>query len=139
MARDERANTPVGRSDLVRAHRPAMGSYFEVRMAAGTPGAVDLACRALDMIDALEAQLTVYRNDSEVSRLNATAHSGPVAVEQGLFGLLEVAVGLSRETDGAYDVTAGALSEAWGFVKGGRDNARRRAGANGLAPPSARS
>ena len=62
-----------------------MGSYFEVRLPAGTPGAVDLACRALDVIDALEAQLTVYRDDSEVSRLNATAHLGPVEVERGLF------------------------------------------------------
>ena len=116
--RDERRLLESGRSDLVRAHRPAMGSYFEVRLPAGTPGAVDLACRALDLIDDLEAQLTVYRDDSEVSRLNATAHLGPVEVERGLFGLLEVAVALSRETGGAYDVTAGALSEAWGFVKG---------------------
>jgi len=110
----------AGRSDLVRAHRPAMGSYFEVRLPAGTPGAVDLACRALDLIEALEAQLTVYRDDSEVSRLNRTAHLGPVQLEKGLFGLLETAVALSRETDGAYDVTSGALSEAWGFVKGPR-------------------
>jgi thiamine biosynthesis lipoprotein len=104
--------------DLVRAHRPAMGSSFEVRLPGRTPGVVDLACRALDLIDALEAQLTVYRDDSEVSRLNATAHLGPVAVEPGLFGLLQAAVTLSRETGGAYDVTSGALSEAWGFVKG---------------------
>jgi thiamine biosynthesis lipoprotein len=95
-----------------------MGSSFEVRLPAGTPGAVDLACRALDLIDALEAQLTVYRDDSEVSRLNATAHLGPVEVESGLFGLLQDAIALSRETGGAYDVTAGALSEAWGFVQG---------------------
>jgi thiamine biosynthesis lipoprotein len=114
------ASSPAaaGGQDLIRAHRPAMGSSFEVRLPAGTPGAVDLACRALDLIDALEAQLTVYRDDSEVSRLNATAHLGPVAVESGLFGLLQVALTLSGETDGAYDVTSGALSEAWGFVKG---------------------
>lgn len=108
----------VGRQDLVRAHRPAMGSSFEVRVPASTPGAVDLACRALDLIDDLEAQLTVYRDDSEVSRLNATAHLGPVRVEARLFGLLQEAVELSRQTGGAYDVTSGALSEAWGFVKG---------------------
>ncbi len=114
------ASPPAAASgqDLVRAHRPAMGSSFEVRLPAGTPGAIDLACRALDLIDALEAQLTVYRDDSEVSRLNATAHLGPVAVESGLFGLLQQALTLSRETGGAYDVTSGALSEAWGFVRG---------------------
>jgi FAD:protein FMN transferase len=113
-----------------------MGSYFEVRLPASTPGAVDLACRGLDVIELLEAQMTVYRDDSEVSRLNATAHRGPVAVERGLFELLEMAVGISRETGGAYDVAAGALSEAWGFVKGPKQvpdeialaNARARTG-----------
>jgi thiamine biosynthesis lipoprotein len=97
-----------------------MGSYFGVRLPAGTPGAIDLACRALDLIDQLEDQLTVYRDDSEVSRLNACAHAGPVEVERKLFDLLEQAIALSRETAGAYDVTAGALSEAWGFVRGPR-------------------
>src|SRR5262249_35648170 len=82
------AGEPVRRpgcaSDLLRVHRPAMGSSFEVRLPAGAPGAVDLACRALDLIDTLEARLTVYRDDSEVSRLNAAAHLGPVEVEEGL-------------------------------------------------------
>jgi thiamine biosynthesis lipoprotein len=112
------AATEPGRYHLVRVDRAAMGCHFEVRLPAGTPGAVDLACRALDQIDALEAQLTVYREDSEVSHLSATAHLGPVEVERGLFELLELAVSISRQTGGAYDVTAGALSEAWGFVKG---------------------
>ncbi len=114
------ASAPIapGGQDLVRAHRPAMGSSFEVRIPASTPGAIDLACRSLDIIDALEAQLTVYRDDSEVSRLNASGFPGPVAVEAGLFGLLQTAVDLSRATGGAYDVTSGALSDAWGFVKG---------------------
>jgi thiamine biosynthesis lipoprotein len=116
----ESSAAPGSRFDLVRAHRPAMGSSFEVRLPANTPGAVDLSCRALDLIDAMEAQMTVYRDDSEVSRLNATAHLGPVAVEPGLFRLLQDAVALSRETGGAYDVTSGALSEAWGFVRGPR-------------------
>jgi thiamine biosynthesis lipoprotein len=95
-----------------------MGSYFELCLSAGLPGAAELSCRALDLIDELESQLTVYREHSEISRLNATAHRGPVPVERRLFELLETAVELSRQTSGAYDVTAGALSGAWGFVKG---------------------
>ena len=95
-----------------------MGSYFEVRVPVGSPDATALACRALDRIDALESQLTVYRDDSEVSLLNATAHLGPVAVEPGLFALLLRAEAIGRETGGAYDVTSGALSLAWGFTRG---------------------
>jgi thiamine biosynthesis lipoprotein len=108
----------VSSADLLRASRPAMGSYFEVRLGANVPGAADLAGRALDLIEALEFQMTVYRDDSEVSRLNASAHLGPVAVEAGLFGLLRRAAEIGDETGGAYDVTAGALSVAWGFFKG---------------------
>jgi thiamine biosynthesis lipoprotein len=80
--------------------------------------AVGLSCRALDLIEALELQMTVYRDDSEIAELNRTAHLRPVPVERRLFGLLELAVGISRDTGGAYDVTSGALSEAWGFVRG---------------------
>ena len=114
------ATADASSQDLLRATRAAMGSSFEVRLGATVPGAVDLAGRALDMIDALESQLTVYRDDSEVSRLNATAHLGPVEVEAGLFALLERAVALGEATGGAYDVTTGALSAAWGFVRGPR-------------------
>lgn len=113
-----RARAPVSSTDLIRVHRPAMGSYFEIRCGARVPGVVELASRALDLIDALEAQMTIHSDDSEISRLNATAHLGPVAVEPGLFALLERAIELSRLTGGAYDVTSGALSEAWGFVRG---------------------
>jgi thiamine biosynthesis lipoprotein len=97
-----------------------MGSFFEVRLPAAVPGAIDLASRALDLVDALEDQMTIYREDSELSRINATAHLGPVAVEPGLFALLERALGIGRETAGAYDVTSGALSLAWGFIRGPR-------------------
>jgi thiamine biosynthesis lipoprotein len=105
-------------ADLLRARRPAMGSYFEIRIGAATPGGLALTERALDLIDALEQQMTVYRDDSEVSQLNASAHLGPVAVESRLFALLEQAVAIGRATGGAYDVTAGALSIAWGFFRG---------------------
>src|SRR5262249_25389738 len=114
-----RADRDAGSAyDLLRASRPAMGSYFEIRLGANVPGAAELAERALDLIDALEGQLSVYRDDSEVSRINASAYNAIVEVEPGLFGLLDRAVVLGEETEGAYDVTIGALSAAWGFFKG---------------------
>ncbi len=104
--------------DLLLANRAGMGSYFEVRIPARTPGGLALANASLDLLGDLEQQLTIYREDSEVSRLNASAHLGPIEVEPGLFGLLNKAVELSLETSGAYDVASGALTEAWGFFKG---------------------
>lgn len=106
--------------DLLKATRRAMGSFFEIRLPAHAPGALALATKALDLIDQLEAQMTVYRDDSELSQLNATAHGEPVEVEPELFRLLQTAVAIGEATAGAYDVTAGPLSVAWGFFKGPR-------------------
>lgn len=103
---------------LLRAQRPAMGSYFEVALPANAPAALALAERALDRIEALEAQMTIYRDDSELAAINAHAHEQPIPVEPKLFGLLQRAIALSQATSGAYDVTSGALSLAWGFVRG---------------------
>jgi FAD:protein FMN transferase len=127
-----------GSYSLINASRPLMGSYFEVRMGSRVPGAVDLATRALDVVEALEGQLTVYNDDSEVARLNASAHLEPVEVEAGLFALLEQAVAISRNTGGAYDAAAGALSLVWGFTRGPKRvpdaemlaNARTRTGSH---------
>lgn len=108
----------AGAGDLLKARRDAMGSYFEIRIPARTPAAVELLNRALDRVEALEAQMTVYRDDSELSRLNASAHERPIAVEEGLFRLIQRGVEICHATGGAYDLTAGALSLAWGFVRG---------------------
>src|SRR5262249_9103977 len=53
-----------GSYSLINASRPLMGSYFEVRLGSGVPGAVELATRALDVVEALEGQLTVYNDVS---------------------------------------------------------------------------
>ncbi len=72
---------------------------------------------ALDLVDRLEQQLTVYRQDSEISVLNRTAAEHAVGVEPRLFQLLKLAIGLHRATDAAYDITSGPLSKLWGFYR----------------------
>jgi thiamine biosynthesis lipoprotein len=119
-ATTELASPPDSPPEIPLLHfaRRAMATTFEVLLPFGTPDALSAAQAALDEIDRLEAQLSVYQDTSEVSRLNRTAATGPVPVEEGLFGLLEMAARITRETDGAFDVTAGALIKAWGFFKG---------------------
>jgi thiamine biosynthesis lipoprotein len=107
---------PPAEFALVRVSRRAMATTFEVAIPYGTPNAIPAADAALDLIDDLEDQLTVFRDHSEVSRLNAAAHE-PVAVEPQLFDLLTRCAGWTRETDGAFDIAAGALVKAWGFYR----------------------
>lgn len=114
------AAAPIRDAALVRYSRRAMATSFEVLLPFGMPAARAAAEAALDAIDTLEDQLTVYREQSEISRLNRRAYRETVAVEANLFELLTLAQRISAATDGAFDITAGALVKAWGFVRGPR-------------------
>lgn len=105
-------------SYVVSLKRRAMACDFEVRLNAdrasqSTQSAA--AMRALDMVDELETQMTVYRDWSEVIGINEQAASDWVVVEPRLFEVLQVADRLFHDTQGAFDITGGPLSRAWGF------------------------
>ncbi len=102
---------------LLRFARQAMATTFEVLLPFGTPDALPLAEDALDLIDRIEDQLTVYREHSEVSRINRLAADSPVTVEEQLFTLLAQCARLTADTGGAFDITAGPLIKAWGFYR----------------------
>src|SRR5262245_9649081 len=65
---------------LLSFSRRAMATMFEVMIPFGTLDALGAAEEALDEIDRLEAQLTVYRDSSEVSRLNHAAPHAAIPV-----------------------------------------------------------
>ena len=112
---DEPDSAP-GEFALVRVSRRAMATTFEVAIPVGVhQNPIAAATAALDLIDKLEDQMTVYRDHSEISRLNATAADEPVVVEEHLFALLTRCAAWNRRTDGAFDIATGALVKAWGF------------------------
>jgi thiamine biosynthesis lipoprotein len=99
-----------------------MATTFEVAIPVGShPDPVAAAEDALDLIDELEDQMTVFRDHSEVVRLNATAATEFVEVEPRLFELFARCAVWTRETGGAFDIATGALTKAWGFYR--RDGA----------------
>ena len=61
----------------------------------------------------LDAVLSDYRSDSELSRLCARAGQGPVHVGADLFVVLQAAQTLAERSDGAFDVTRGAVTRIW--------------------------
>lgn len=95
-----------------------MACDFEVLLNAGEQDeATETALGALDLVEHLEAQLTVYRDTSEVSRLNQRAARQPIKVELQLYELLREAARLFELTQGAFDITSGPLSQVWGFAR----------------------
>jgi thiamine biosynthesis lipoprotein len=106
-----------GDSALVRTGRRAMATQFEIILPFNSRNAADASIAALDLIDGLEDQLSAFRPHSELVQLNHRAFQNEVGIETRLFDLLRLAAGITRETQGAFDVAAGALSKAWGFYQ----------------------
>jgi len=98
--------------------REAMACRFEVVFNVGeVPDATALACAALDLVDEIENAFSVYRDTSDLAILNATAASGWQPVSHEVFALLTRARELHDRTRGGFDIAAGALVKAWGFLQ----------------------
>ncbi len=104
----------------LRLARHAMNTRFELLLhGESEPHLRAAGEEALDEIQRLENQLSLFRPTSEIARLNRHAADGPVKVSPPVFALLRQAQGLAQATDGAFDPTIGPLMRAWGF-HGGR-------------------
>ncbi|MFN4146555.1 MAG: FAD:protein FMN transferase [Runella sp.] len=95
--------------------RPLMGTAFKLVFYASTE---DLAKQASDStfrrIEYLNGILSDYLDSSEVNRLSSLAGSGKyISVSKDLFSVLEKSQSLSRQTNGAFDVSIGAVVQLW--------------------------
>ena len=98
--------------------RNAMACQFQVLFNLQHPShAPELAVRALDCISALEQVLSVYIPDSELSRINRQAISAPFPVSKPVGELIEMGLRFHKISQGAFDLTAASLSQAWGFSR----------------------
>jgi thiamine biosynthesis lipoprotein len=96
-----------------------MATRFEVLLHGGSPADLRAAGEeALNEVDRLEAQLSLYRPASQIARVNALAARQPVRVSPPVFQLLEQAQRLYEETGGLFDIAIGPLVRCWGFMGG---------------------
>jgi len=99
--------------------RHAMATRFEFALHGENPVALRAAAEeALDEIQRLENLLSLYRPHSDIGRVNARAALEPVRVMPEVARLIARALELAALTGGAFDITAGPLIRAWGFVGG---------------------
>jgi thiamine biosynthesis lipoprotein len=103
-------------ASLVQRARVSMGS--ELRLSAWTTDEA-AAQSAFDAVfaefDRLETLMSVWREGSDIVRLNAAAGDHPVPVSREVIEVLTIARQVSEWTGGKFDVTFAALSDLWRF------------------------
>jgi FAD:protein FMN transferase len=103
---------------LARTHQ-TMGT--EVNVSLWLSSAIDderaeaATAAVFNEFDRLDALMSVWKEASDVARLNAAAGGEPVAVSRETREVLTIARQISEQTGGAFDVTFAALSGLWKF------------------------
>lgn len=94
---------------------PQMGVPFRLVLYAADRAQAEAAARAaFARIAALNAIMSDYDSDSELSRLSQTSGTGQeVKLSDDLWTVLARAQDLARRTDGAFDVTVGPCVHLW--------------------------
>jgi FAD:protein FMN transferase len=67
------------------------------------------------VLDEVVAQMSNWRDDSDISRFNRAEAGAWVALPPACFAVVEAALAVARESGGAYDPSAGPLVDLWGF------------------------
>lgn len=107
-----------GRSLLWSVARQAMACEFEVLLNQHQYRVgPDRAVAALDIVESIESLLSVYRPQSDLSKLNQFGSQRPVLISYDTCAVIRLAQAIHGWTAGAFDLTAGTLSEVWGFSR----------------------
>jgi thiamine biosynthesis lipoprotein len=109
------AATPPAAARVERA-RVTMGSELKLTTWTGDePAAVTAFEEVFGEFDRLESLLSVWRDGSDLQRLNAAAGLHPVPVSPETIEVLTIARQIGDWTEGKFDVTFAALSDLWKF------------------------
>jgi thiamine biosynthesis lipoprotein len=119
QAAQRRAAPAASRARWFSRDEAIMGTAIHVELwcddAARAESALDAVMQEMHRID---ASMSPYKQDSELSRVNRDAAREPVRVGEELFELLERAVEFSRASDGAFDITYAAVGHLYDYRRG---------------------
>lgn len=103
---------------LVQWTGATMGTTYQVKLVA--PGLdadarADLTAAGEARLERVDALMSNWRPDSELSRFNARTEPEPARLDPQTLGVLALAEEVSRASGGGFDVTVAPLVRAWGF------------------------
>ncbi len=129
---------PGAGGETLRLAGPTMGTSWqaELRLPAGAdPEAIraDLA-RAVETVD---AQMSTWKPDSDLMRLNRAPVGSWVPVPPELFEVVRLGLEIGAASGGLFDICLGDLVSAWGFGPAEPDREAITAMIGGARPPAA--
>ena len=83
-----------------------------------------LSDELLKIMQSVDAAMSTYKHDSEISRFNRTAVDEPFALSDQTAAVVSEALQLYEFTQGYFDITVGPLVNAWGFGSRGQITTR---------------
>jgi thiamine biosynthesis lipoprotein len=114
-------STPT--SHLIERTHQTMGTEVRVTVWSADDVRVETATSAVFReFDRLDAMMSVWKDGSDIVRLNAAAGRQPVPVTSETREVLTIARQISEQTGGRFDVTFAALSGLWKFDYQDKDN-----------------
>jgi thiamine biosynthesis lipoprotein len=108
------AMNPV--TQLFRTTHPAMGTEYSLYLyAPSNQEAEKIAAPVFQEIDRVDALLSNYRPESELSRINHEAFEQEVTTDPETFRFLATCLAWSQRSAGAFDISVGKLMKVWKF------------------------
>jgi FAD:protein FMN transferase len=91
----------------IKRCQPLLGTFVEITLRAEKPerSLHHYATKAFELIRCVHHMMSFHDPDSDVSRLNRCGHVAPLRVHPWTYHVMHEAVCLSRETEGAFDIT----------------------------------
>jgi len=101
-------------SGIERFSHDAMATTFEIFIQHDDARYAQQAARAaFEELDKLDAELSRFIENSDISRINNLADERPLRIGPAAFECLQLCTDMYAETGGAFDVTIGALMDCW--------------------------
>jgi FAD:protein FMN transferase len=120
--------TPAASGNWLAREQAIMGTSIRVELWSEEPDTGAAAVSAvLSEMHRIDAAMSPFKPDSELSRINREAAQRALPVTQELFDLIERSIAFSQISDGAFDITFASVGQLYDYRARSKPNAEQLA------------